>query len=117
MARTRGQVTELGTFLDPLADKLLVASALLALGSDYLVIKVIVASIGLELIFMAAGAAHWARGGKVVRANVFGKIKMVLLSVGLATFLVGQMLLARTAWSGRRCGCSGGAGVCNRFGY
>ncbi|HZJ02102.1 MAG TPA: CDP-alcohol phosphatidyltransferase family protein [Thermoleophilia bacterium] len=92
MARTRGQVTELGTFIDPLADKLLVASALLALGSDYLVIRVIVASIGLELVLMAAGAAHWARGGKVVRANVFGKIKMVLLSVGIALFLLGQGL-------------------------
>ncbi len=96
MARTRDQVTELGTFIDPLADKLLVAGALLALGSDYLVIKVIVASIGLELVFMAAGAAHWARGGRVVRANVFGKIKMVLLSVGLALFLLGQMLGAES---------------------
>lgn len=96
MARVRDQVTELGTFIDPLADKLLVTAALLALGWDYLVIKIIVASVGLELAAMAFGAAHWARGGRVVRANVFGKVKMVLLSVGLSLFLLGRVLAADT---------------------
>jgi CDP-diacylglycerol--glycerol-3-phosphate 3-phosphatidyltransferase len=94
MARVRNQVTELGTFIDPLADKLLVAAALLALGWDFLVIKVIVASITLELVAMAFGAVDWARSGRVVRANVFGKVKMVLLSVGLSLFLLGRALAA-----------------------
>ena len=94
MARVRDQVTELGTFIDPLADKLLVAAALLALGWDYLVIKVIVASVALELLSMAFGAVHWAQGGRVVRSNVFGKVKMVLLSVGLSLFLLGRVLAA-----------------------
>lgn len=94
MARERDQVTELGTFMDPLADKLLVTTALLALGWDYLVIKIIVASVVLELASMVFGAVHWAQGGRVVRANVFGKVKMVLLSVGLSLFLLGRVLAA-----------------------
>lgn len=94
MARVRDQVTELGTFIDPLADKLLVASVLLAVGSGFLVIKIILISVALELMVMVAGAVHWARKGRVVQANVFGKVKMVLLSVGLALFLIGRILAA-----------------------
>ena len=97
MARTRDQVTELGTFIDPLADKLLVAAALLAVGWDFLVIKVIVVSVAVELASMAFGAVHWAQGGRVVRSNVFGKLKMVLLSVGLSLFLLGRLLAADAA--------------------
>jgi CDP-diacylglycerol--glycerol-3-phosphate 3-phosphatidyltransferase len=97
MARVRDQVTELGTFIDPLADKLLVAAALLALGWDFLVIKVIVVSVAIELASMAFGALHWAQGGRVVRSNVFGKLKMVLLSVGLSLFLLGRLLAADAA--------------------
>ena len=97
MARERDQITELGTFIDPLADKLLVAAALLALGWDFLVIKVIVVSVAVELASMAFGAVHWAQGGRVVRSNVFGKMKMVLLSVGLSLFLLGRVLAADTA--------------------
>ena len=97
LARVRDQVTELGTFIDPLADKLLVAAALLAIGWDFLVIKVIVASVALELVSMAFGAVHWAQGGRVVRSNVFGKVKMVLLSVGLSLFLLGRSLAADAA--------------------
>ncbi|MHB0980050.1 MAG: CDP-alcohol phosphatidyltransferase family protein [Thermoleophilia bacterium] len=92
MARVRDRVTDLGTFIDPLADKLLVASALLAIGSEFLVIKIILASVALELVVMAVGAAHWARRGRVVQANIFGKVKMVLLSVGLSLFLLGRVL-------------------------
>ncbi|MHB8867841.1 MAG: CDP-alcohol phosphatidyltransferase family protein [Thermoleophilia bacterium] len=97
MARERDQVTELGTFIDPLADKLLVTSALLALGSEFLVIKVILVSVALELAVMAVGVAHWAREGRVVQANIFGKAKMVLLSVGLSLFLLGRVLGADAA--------------------
>lgn len=92
MARVRDQVTDLGIFIDPLADKLLVASALLAIGSEFLVVKIILASVAFELVVMAVGAAHWARRGRIVQANVFGKVKMVLLSVGISVFLLGRVL-------------------------
>lgn len=92
LARTRGLVTELGAFIDPLADKLLVGAALLALGTDYLVIQIILVSVFLELIAMFVGAVYWRRTGGVVRSNVFGKLKMILLSLGLSLFLLGRVL-------------------------
>lgn len=92
MARRRDQITDLGIFIDPLADKLLVAAALLAIGGDRLVIQVILVSIGVELLGMVLGAVFWARHGRAVQANVFGKIKMVLLSVGLSLFILGEVV-------------------------
>jgi CDP-diacylglycerol--glycerol-3-phosphate 3-phosphatidyltransferase len=94
MARTRDQVTELGTFIDPLADKLVVGAALLALGSDYLVIRIILISVALELVSMVFGAVHWHRSGRAVKSNIFGKLKMIFLSVGLSLFLLGRVLEA-----------------------
>lgn len=91
MARTRAQITGLGTMIDPVADKLLVAAALLAVGLEYLVVKVILGLMAVEMVVVAVGTAFWLRTGKAVGANVFGKIKMVLLSVGLTLFLVGRM--------------------------
>jgi Phosphatidylglycerophosphate synthase len=91
MARTRDQITGLGINLDPVADKLLVGAVLLAVGSDYLVIRVLLVLMLLEIVFVAAGTVLWMRGAEAMPANVFGKIKMVLLSVGLTLFLVGRL--------------------------
>ncbi|GAB4254461.1 MAG: hypothetical protein Kow00122_12530 [Thermoleophilia bacterium] len=91
MARTRGQITGLGTMIDPVADKLLVAAALLAVGLEYLVVKVILALMAVEMVVVAVGTAFWLQTGKAVGANVFGKVKMVLLSVGLTLFLAGRV--------------------------
>jgi len=91
MARTRDQITGLGINLDPVADKLLVGAVLLALGSDYVVIRVLLALMLVEIVFVAAGTVLWMRGAEAMQANVFGKIKMVLLSLGLVLFLVGRL--------------------------
>jgi len=56
LARTRDQITQLGTFIDPLADKLLVGAVLAWIGYQYLVVQIILAFIALELILMAVGA-------------------------------------------------------------
>ena len=91
MARSRDQITGLGINLDPVADKLLVGAVLLALGSDYLVIRVLLVLMVLEIVFVTAGTVLWMRGAEAMPANVFGKIKMVLLSLGLTLFLVGRL--------------------------
>lgn len=91
MARTRDQITGLGINLDPVADKLLVGAVLLALGSDYLVIRVLLALMLVEIVFVAVGTLFWMRGAEAMPANVYGKIKMVLLSLGLTLFLVGRL--------------------------
>jgi CDP-diacylglycerol--glycerol-3-phosphate 3-phosphatidyltransferase len=91
MARTRDQITGLGINLDPVADKLLVGAVLLALGSDRVVIRVLVALMLVEIVFVTAGTVLWMRGAEAMPANVFGKVKMVLLSLGLTLFLGGRL--------------------------
>ncbi len=89
LARKWNQVTDLGKFLDPVADKLLVDSALIYLILPHFVDSTITISvfcvivmIGRDLVvdamrFIAAGK------GKVLAANIFGKIKTVLQMVAI----------------------------------
>ena len=88
LARTRGQITRLGTFIDPLADKLLVGAVLAWIGYQYLVVQIILALIALELIFMAVGASITLRQNEIRGANAFGKTKMVVQSIALFMFLL-----------------------------
>ena len=94
MARRRDQITNVGIVLDPVADKLVVGSTLALLGWEYLVIKVIVIALAVELVGVFLGTAFWMRrpGGGLPGANAFGKVKMVLQSVGGALFLAGAFL-------------------------
>jgi CDP-diacylglycerol---glycerol-3-phosphate 3-phosphatidyltransferase len=92
MARARDQVTILGTYSDPIADKLLVAAVLAWTGHDYLVVQIILGFIVLELVVTAVGVRILAREGGVRSSNVFGKIKMILQSVALLLFLVSGIL-------------------------
>ena len=88
LARTRDQITQLGTFIDPLADKLLVGAVLAWIGYQYLVVQIILAFIALELILMAVGARITWRKNEIRGANVFGKTKMVVQSIALFMFLL-----------------------------
>jgi len=78
LARSRGQITPLGEILDPVADKLLIMSALLplvALGRvDSWVVGII---LGREFLVTALRAVA-LRQGIVVAANWVGKTKMGL---------------------------------------
>lgn len=78
IARSRNQVTTFGKFLDPLADKILVLTAMILLvemGRLPAWIPVIV----LAREFMVSGYRLIAvqKGGKVVAASVWGKLKTV----------------------------------------
>ena len=88
MARTRDQITRLGTMLDPLADKLLVGAVLAWVGHHYLVVQIMLAFIALELIVSAVGTSVLIRTRQIRSANVFGKSKMVLQSLALLLFLL-----------------------------
>ena len=88
MARTRDQITPLGTLMDPVADKLLVGAVLAWVGYDYLVVQIILAVIVLELVLMAVGASITLRRNEVRAANAFGKTKMVVQSLALLSFLL-----------------------------
>jgi CDP-diacylglycerol--glycerol-3-phosphate 3-phosphatidyltransferase len=97
MARRRDQITVLGTYIDPLADKLLVASVLAFVGwQDYWVVRVMVVFIVLELILSAVGARIFFQTRTARPANTYGKAKMVFQSVALYLFLLGGILGLQT---------------------
>ncbi|HLH30231.1 MAG TPA: CDP-diacylglycerol--glycerol-3-phosphate 3-phosphatidyltransferase [Terriglobia bacterium] len=87
LARKRGQVTTLGTLLDPVADKLLISSAFISLVQLQLVPAWMVAIIiGRE--FAVTGLRSIASAqGFTIDASQFGKIKMVT-QVTAITFLI-----------------------------
>lgn len=92
MARTRDQITIFGTYMDPVADKLLVAAVLAWVGYEYLVVQIILAFIVLELVLSAVGASILLRTNEARASNVFGKLKMIVQSVALLLFLVAGIL-------------------------
>ena len=87
IARSRNQVTTFGKFLDPLADKILVISALIIL-VEYGKVPSWIPIIVLAREFIVSGYRLIAveKGGKVIAASIWGKIKTVtqMLAIILA---------------------------------
>lgn len=88
LARRLGQVTRLGTFLDPLADKLLVIGTLIPLQTAGLVPAwVVVVIVARELAVTNLRAIASARGYSV-GASVYGKVKTILQTLAAAGLLL-----------------------------
>jgi CDP-diacylglycerol---glycerol-3-phosphate 3-phosphatidyltransferase len=88
IARKRNQITKLGIFLDPIADKLIVTAALIALlqRGD---ISGWTAMLIISREFIITGFRLVAVGeGIVLSADKWGKIKMVIQSVAVAIALL-----------------------------
>ncbi|MDD2221201.1 MAG: CDP-diacylglycerol--glycerol-3-phosphate 3-phosphatidyltransferase [Clostridia bacterium] len=96
-ARSRGEVTTLGKFLDPLADKLLVSTALIALvGMGRLDAWIVVLIIARE--FAVTGLRTLAvKEGVVIAASKLGKIKTVTQIIAVCLLLL-QYDPLLTAW-------------------
>lgn len=78
IARSRNQITTFGKFMDPLADKILVVSVMLILVEKMLIpawIPIIV--IIREFIVSGYRLLCVEKNGKVVAANIWGKLKTV----------------------------------------
>ncbi len=93
IARKRGLVTDFGKFADPLADKILVISALLCfvqlgLCDCVAVIIVLFREFAVTSIRLIA-----ASKGKVIAANIWGKVKTVTQMVAVICVLVMQTVL------------------------
>lgn len=88
LARSRGEVTNFGKFIDPLADKILVAAALLAL-IELGVLPSWVALVILTREFIVSGIRMVAASqGVVIAASWYGKAKTVTQIVAIVLFIV-----------------------------
>jgi CDP-diacylglycerol--glycerol-3-phosphate 3-phosphatidyltransferase len=87
LARRSGRVTELGKFLDPLADKLFILSVLIFLVAEgELPAWVVVVIFGRELVITILRSVSAAQG-RVIAATPFGKTKTVT-QVGAVLLLI-----------------------------
>jgi len=88
LARSRNEVTTFGKFIDPLADKLLVTAALLALiETDVLPAWIALVIIAREFIVSGLRMVASAEG-TVIAASWYGKLKTVLQIVAVLLFIV-----------------------------
>lgn len=105
IARRYNQVTNFGKFLDPLADKILIASVLIMLSSLGWVPAWITIIIVVREILVTGLRAIAADKGQVIAADRYGKLKTIIQSAALVPLvhhypflgtdlaLLGQMLL------------------------
>lgn len=84
IARSRNEVTTFGKFLDPLADKILVLSALVIL-VEYGKIPSWIPIIVLAREFIVSGYRLIAveKGGQVIAASIWGKLKTVTQMIAI----------------------------------
>lgn len=89
IARSRNQVTTFGKFLDPLADKILVLSALVML-VEFGKIPAWIPIIVLTREFLVSGYRLLAveNGGKVIAASIWGKLKTVTQMIAIILVFV-----------------------------
>lgn len=88
LARSRNQVSTLGKFLDPIADKLLVSAALIVLVEKHLAPSwAVVIILGREFIVTGLRSVA-ASEGIIIQAQTSGKIKMWAQCVAIVALLV-----------------------------
>jgi CDP-diacylglycerol--glycerol-3-phosphate 3-phosphatidyltransferase len=104
IARSRGLVTNLGKFLDPIADKVLVSTAVMLLlaakeeffgvfgglkDGFYIAVAICICVIMARELIISAFRQIAATTGFVMAADKLGKIKTVFQDVSIVVFLVG----------------------------
>jgi CDP-diacylglycerol--glycerol-3-phosphate 3-phosphatidyltransferase len=95
IARSRNEITTFGKFIDPLADKLLVTAALVALVDlEGLPSWIALVIISRELVVSGLRMVAVAEG-RVIAASSHGKVKTVLQVVAIVCFLLKDSALLR----------------------
>ena len=98
LARKHNEVTNLGKFLDPIADKLLVFAALVLLCVDHTIIPIfaeIVLFIMLARDFIVGALRQIAASNNVIiSADKWGKLKTFLQDIGISVLLTYSAIVA-----------------------
>jgi len=90
LARRRKQITTIGQVLDPVADKLLIAAALISLVQmDLVQTWMVVVILGREFVVTAFRTVAYARG-VVIPASPLGKVKMVSQVIAILLLILGR---------------------------
>lgn len=98
LARSRNEVTNFGKFVDPLADKILVAAALLAL-IELQVLPSWVALVILCREFIVSGIRMLAASkGVVIAASWYGKAKTVAQIIAILLFILKDWLIGHAPY-------------------
>ena len=88
LARSRNEVTDFGKFMDPLADKILVAAALIAL-VELKALPTWVVLVILAREFIVSGVRMTAASkGVVIAASMLGKFKTVFQMIAIVLFTI-----------------------------
>ena len=89
LARKNGQVTTFGKFLDPLADKILVISALVYfVGANLASPVAVIIILAREFMVTSLRLVAVSSDGKVIAAGILGKIKTVTQMVSIIAILL-----------------------------
>ena len=97
LARKYGQITTFGKFLDPLADKMLVMSAIICFVDLNLISSVPVIIILLREFLVTSMRLVAMSSGKVVAANIWGRTKTVTQLIAIIVILVSQCFSTKIA--------------------
>jgi cardiolipin synthase len=96
LARSRGQITEMGSMLDPLADKMMMIAVILSLLISGMIPWLAAVAMFVRDTGMIVGSAFFHfRGKKTVPANAMGKLTTVLYYLAVL-FIVYQFDFAIT---------------------
>ncbi len=93
IARSRGLVTNFGKFSDPLADKILITAAMLCMIQNGLCDCVLVIIVLFREFAVSSVRLLAASEGKVVAANIWGKVKTVTQMIAVIAVFVMQIVL------------------------
>ncbi|MBE6781253.1 MAG: CDP-diacylglycerol--glycerol-3-phosphate 3-phosphatidyltransferase [Ruminococcaceae bacterium] len=101
IARKRGLVTDFGKFMDPLADKMLTTAAFIGFlakgigsGMEWILFIVLFREFMVSSIRLVAASS----GGKVIAANIWGKLKTVSQIVAIIFALVIAQIMQIVGW-------------------
>ncbi len=99
LARRWGQITTVGTLLDPIADKLLISSALIALVQVRMVTAWIVILITGREFAVSGLRSIAASAGYTIQASELGKTKMIAQVVAVSLLLLAMRWSELAPWA------------------